>query len=68
MPYSGRSVQWPHCDGRGDLVYVLGFRLSNDRGFLMMTVLGTVKSRKNVRGSIERSIVGLFCLFLGLRF
>ena len=43
-----------------DLVYVLGFRPSNDRGFSRMTVLGTVTSRKNVRGSIERSIVGLF--------
>ena len=31
-----------------DLVYVLGFRPSNDRGFSRMTVLGTVTSRKNV--------------------
>ena len=30
-----------------------------------MTVLGTVTSRKNVGGSIEHSIVGLFCQFLG---
>ena len=39
MPFPGRSVQWPHCDGTVgeaehlDLVYVLGFRLLNDRGF-----------------------------------
>ena len=42
------------------LVSVLGFHLSNVRGFSGMTVLGTVTSRKNVGGSIERSIVGLF--------
>ena len=30
-----------------------------------MTVLETVTSRKNVGGSIERSIVGLFSRFLG---
>ena len=48
-----------------DLVYVLGFLLSNDRGFSRMTVLGTVTSRQNVGGSIERSIVGLFGRFLG---
>ena len=42
-----------------------GFRLSNVRGFSRVTVLGTFTSRKNVGGSIERSIVGLFGRFLG---
>ena len=64
MLFFGRLVQWPHCDGRGRTPrsgFLLGFRLSSR---IMMTMLGTVTSRKRKRSSVGR-LFGQFLGFLG---
>ena len=49
-----------------NLVYVLGFRLSNDQRFSRMTVLGTVTQCKFFGGSIKHQLCAFSADFLGL--